>query len=259
MRGKDSIADRRELIERITPAYAGKSGDTEERYFAIGDHPRLCGEKYNNIWKEVIYLGSPPPMRGKVEEKPVKIEKTGIAPAYAGKSQCRIKSAGVKSGSPPPMRGKAKALQRHLIPHRITPAYAGKRRFEQNRKHRREDHPRLCGEKVYAVCLADLLVGSPPPMRGKVKAYICMWTLQGITPAYAGKSNISCLWFASTWDHPRLCGEKSDRSATCFFKSGSPPPMRGKVSQSRQRKADSGITPAYAGKSFILSTGGLFS
>ena len=86
MRGKDSIADRRELIERITPAYAGKSGDTEERYFAIGDHPRLCGEKYNNIWKEVIYLGSPPPMRGKVEEKPVKIEKTGITPAYAGKS-----------------------------------------------------------------------------------------------------------------------------------------------------------------------------
>ena len=25
-------------------------------------------------------------MRGKVEEKPVKIEKTGITPAYAGKS-----------------------------------------------------------------------------------------------------------------------------------------------------------------------------
>ena len=25
-------------------------------------------------------------------------------------------------------------------------------------------------------------------MRGKAKAYIYMWTLQGITPAYAGKS-----------------------------------------------------------------------
>ncbi len=86
MRGKARCTKYPLRTARITPAYAGKSGDTEERYFAIGDHPRLCGEKYNNIWKEVIYLGSPPPMRGKVEEKPVKIEKTGITPAYAGKS-----------------------------------------------------------------------------------------------------------------------------------------------------------------------------
>ena len=86
MRGKVNFVQSQAEADRITPAYAGKSGDTEERYFAIGDHPRLCGEKYNNIWKEVIYLGSPPPMRGKVEEKPVKIEKTGITPAYAGKS-----------------------------------------------------------------------------------------------------------------------------------------------------------------------------
>ena len=87
------------------------------------------------------------------------------------------------------MRGKVTRSGQLLFPFRITPAYAGKRRFEQNRKHRREDHPRLCGEKVYAVCLADLLVGSPPPMRGKGKYSLILCFGIRITPAYAGKSN----------------------------------------------------------------------
>ena len=85
------------------------------------------------------------------------------------------------------MRGKVTRSGQLLFPFRITPAYAGKRRFEQNRKHRRVDHPRLCGEKVYAVCLADLLVGSPPPMRGKVSSSVFASVIAGITPAYAGK------------------------------------------------------------------------
>ena len=45
MRGKGLNVEDYKYSAGITPAYAGKSGDTEERYFAIGDHPRLCGEK----------------------------------------------------------------------------------------------------------------------------------------------------------------------------------------------------------------------
>ena len=86
MRGKARCTKYPLRTARITPAYAGKSGDTEERYFAIGDHPRLCGEKYNNIWKEVIYLGSPPPMRGKAEAFTKEFDRVRITPAYAGKS-----------------------------------------------------------------------------------------------------------------------------------------------------------------------------
>ena len=86
MRGKVESGYLNDDETGITPAYAGKRYSKFKTLGAKRDHPRLCGEKYNNIWKEVIYLGSPPPMRGKVEEKPVKIEKTGITPAYAGKS-----------------------------------------------------------------------------------------------------------------------------------------------------------------------------
>ena len=51
---------------------------------------------------------------------------------------------------------------------RITPAYAGKRDSDDNINSELEDHPRLCGEKVSKLTLPSALLGSPPPMRGKV-------------------------------------------------------------------------------------------
>ena len=147
MRGKAKAGDRDRIEGRITPAYAGKSGDAEERYFAIGDHPRLCGEKVKRFWLSVSFGGSPPPMRGKVFLAPLVLSVIRITPAYAGKSsgnsfvtvshrdhprlcgekfgcRCPLDS---RRGSPPPMRGKGRLhlVRRKLF--RITPAYAGKR------------------------------------------------------------------------------------------------------------------------------------
>ena len=53
---------------------------------------------------------------------------------------------------------------------------------------------------------------------------------------------------ALTRDHPRVCGEKRYSIQRIGKGTGSPPRMRGKVSQ-RELKADRDrITPAYAGK-----------
>ena len=49
-------------------------------------------------------------------------------------------------------------------------------------------------------------------------------------------------------DHPRLCGEKSLISIMSLPRTGSPPPMRGKVASIESYKLVDGITPAYAGK-----------
>ena len=86
-------------------------------------------------------------------------------------------------------------------------------------------------------------------MRGKAVPQNFVKCSVGITPAYAGKSNISCLWFASTWDHPRLCGEKWGMSESIAPGAGSPPPMRGKAEALPIADFFVGITPAYAGKS----------
>ena len=132
---------------RITPAYAGKSFLHPRRRHTQKDHPRLCGEKAVIILYAYLRMGSPPPMRGKVQVlgQPVVVRR--ITPAYAGKRplhcllpvltpdhprlcgekrafrliQCR------NMGSPPPMRGKAAHYTGGSIECRITPAYAGKR------------------------------------------------------------------------------------------------------------------------------------
>ena len=66
-------------------------------------------------------------------------------------------------------------------------------------------------------------------MRGKVFCAYSRVSHSGITPAYAGKS--CCIMFRHD------------------FGSGSPPPMRGKVSLLTTPPAGYRITPAYAGKS----------
>ena len=69
----------------ITPAYAGKSFHVKNNFVNIKDPPRLCGEKFCSIYCEFMNLGSPPPMRGKVDEIYESLLRCRITPAYAGK------------------------------------------------------------------------------------------------------------------------------------------------------------------------------
>ena len=188
----------------------------------------MCGEKMMKAGSNCAMLGSPPRMRGKGCRDKVKHCFHGITPAYAGKragclSQCpqgwdHPRVCGEKSslsrketttsGSPPRMRGK-EAFPKFLhVLIGITPAYAGKRRQTGNQNHDAEDHPRVCGEKCFAISAALSEMGSPPRMRGKERILQARATKTRITPAYAGKSLHSTLVFCNRWDHPRVCGEK---------------------------------------------------
>ena len=131
-----------------------------------------------------------------------------LFPAYAGKRQAteRCSIAGqdhprlcgeklkdrlvtaASKGSPPPMRGKACCVMPAFSRSRITPAYAGKSAQIEQAKFVLQDHPRLCGEKKSFRGKLQSRIGSPPPMRGKVKATPPHRNEPRITPAYAGKS-----------------------------------------------------------------------
>ena len=50
-------------------------------------------------------------------------------------------------GSPPHGRGKDFFLLDRLLTYRITPAWAGKSPMGRKRERRKEDHPRMGGEK----------------------------------------------------------------------------------------------------------------
>ena len=65
MRGKETKKHIEFHVDRITPAYAGKSGAKPEWSGFLRDHPRLCGEKACESIFQLLHPGSPPPMRGK--------------------------------------------------------------------------------------------------------------------------------------------------------------------------------------------------
>ena len=85
------------------------------------------------------------------------------------------------------MRGKVALFERTPHELRITPAYAGKSDNKVGEIAEWEDHPRLCGEKDSPLLNSTLILGSPPPMRGKDREPADTGCTDGITPAYAGK------------------------------------------------------------------------
>ena len=90
---------------------------------------------------------------------------------------------------------------------------------------------------------------SPPHMRGKGVLDDFDGVAVRITPAYAGKRADSPPEFWTSWDHPRVCGEKLMNISTPTALQGSPPRMRGKGVGAAHFAGDHGITPAYARKS----------
>ena len=86
MRGKQhdlalELADR-----RITPADAGKTGRCFPEQDSDEDHPRGCGENTGRQKGCIIWLGSPPRMRGKQETEISPKKSARITPADAGKT-----------------------------------------------------------------------------------------------------------------------------------------------------------------------------
>ena len=192
MRGKDKNDDFGVQQIRITPAYAGKSCQRSRHFPACRDHPRLCGEKtYRYVWR-LKGTGSPPPMRGKDEMKDNVILKSRITPAYAGKRRNHDSNGNHRRDHPRLCGEKIISPDMYVRFNGITPAYAGKRTDPEQGSGHTEDHPRLCGEKRRFASLWLPVVGSPPPMRGKVHTGSSVFELCGITPAYAGKS----FWYA---------------------------------------------------------------
>ena len=167
-------------------------------------------------------------MRGKEISAGTIARTAGITPAYAGKDQ--QDGVGVHG-------------------HGITPAYAGKRNEMNDAQAIFEDHPRVCGEKFVPMVEHTATRGSPPRMRGKGSRPIFPTGRLRITPAYAGKRDVTARSAGAAQDHPRVCGEKAEWFRANRYYEGSPPRMRGKVGLPPPFLSMRRITPAYAGKS----------
>ena len=147
MRGKVSEQNLRDLLGRITPAYAGKREILVHGLLSPEDHPRLCGEKTRWTLSALRQSGSPPPMRGKGGSGFSLTSTYRITPAYAGKSADR-QAVIVRQRDHPRLCGEKLILFFHFFfLQRIPPAYAGKRGYDKFTEIGYKDPPRLCGEK----------------------------------------------------------------------------------------------------------------
>ena len=146
MRGKGRLVGRMHNNQRITPACAGKREAAGSAAIVNRDHPRMCGEKAFCAAVPAVPPGSPPHVRGKGNNHSKRCRDSGITPACAGKSLCRLlnrllpmdhprmcgeklrrrSSPAGNLGSPPHVRGKGTARVPGVSTNGITPACAGK-------------------------------------------------------------------------------------------------------------------------------------
>ena len=111
------------------------------------------------------------------------------------------------------------------------------------------------GEKHIANFNDETGTGSPPRGRGKVLTAGLYDLVDGITPAWAGKSRTESFGTTSSEDHPRVGGEKQRMPVRTDKRMGSPPRGRGKVSVEVVHNLLVGITPAWAGKRLLSMLG----
>ena len=168
----------------------------------------MGGEKIASCTVCRVSMGSPPHGRGKEHAAPAGHTAAGITPAWAGKSSAQPRSGppgqdhprvgGEKDrkptwnvcavGSPPRRRGKVVCAGLGPVSRRITPAWAGKSVCGPRFCRLDRDHPRVGGEKSQESLQGQTTLGSPPRGRGKVQQGQPVGLVNGITPAWAGKS-----------------------------------------------------------------------
>ena len=138
----------------------------------------------------------------------------------------------------------------------IIPAYAGSTADHFPAVVVDEDHPRVCGEHSFSLCVVGTCAGSSPRMRGALAYTAVKRKNVGIIPAYAGSTQLRTLSPKPMEDHPRVCGEHyAAMSAISTFK-GSSPRMRGARPRECRRLLVQRIIPAYAGSTFVVANKG---
>ena len=151
----------------ITPAYAGKSCTELTVKGEVKDHPRVCGEKPSGVMAALACAGITPAYAGKSTNSELSSPCTRDHPRVCGEKHTKGQTRPRVAGSPPRMRGKVLYGQNIPSSLRITPAYAGKSPGSVCVASRKQDHPRVCGEKLPWQLRITEATGSPPRMRGK--------------------------------------------------------------------------------------------
>ena len=127
MRGKAFSECGAATIDRITPAYAGKSTREENRSISAPGSPLRMRGKGSGAVAVSSVVGITPAYAGKRLYRKYRVERVQDHPCVCGEKSLIYDVEAAPTGSPLRMRGKDADCNTARGRRRITPAYAGKR------------------------------------------------------------------------------------------------------------------------------------
>ena len=209
MRGTPRRPHRRFAHDGIIPAHAGNTCGGLRCTMSTRDHPRACGEHFNQLYLSAQKKGSSPRMRGTPYVAHEGACCRGIIPAHAGNTftnlrlrkgtwdhpracgehrRARPRFAGQR-GSSPRMRGTLISNWVGGFHRGIIPAHAGNTSRRNHNRRLYGDHPRACGEHADNSSMTFNSEGSSPRMRGTPQVGGVIVAVKGIIPAHAGNTH----------------------------------------------------------------------
>ena len=157
------------------------------------------------------------------------------------------------TGSSPRGRGKHPRRPRCRPRDRLIPAWAGKTVLDTPEYFTAWAHPRVGGENGEDLARPARVSGSSPRGRGKLESCMTVRTVEGLIPAWAGKTARLTSRRPQPRAHPRVGGENQAPKSVSMVWTGSSPRGRGKRDASGRGNDDAGLIPAWAGKTIFAS------
>ncbi len=218
--------------------------------------------------------GSSPLTRGGLQKRRTKAGKTGLIPAYAGRTcRCRClarrgwahprlrgadgsltRSTPTASGSSPLTRGGLSEASAKADKNGLIPAYAGRTTFTSFQSISNGAHPRLRGADPGVASARRRFRGSSPLTRGGPVNIVKTIVDFRLIPAYAGRTLIRFSFLTRSTAHPRLRGADSSSSSSARVAGGSSPLTRGGLFDSIAPAMQLGLIPAYAGRTIVRAS-----
>ena len=150
-------------------------------------HPRACGDSGTLSLISSLRTGSPPRVRGQLEDRycaqdhrrftparagtvSVSIRRRALVPVHpraCGDSALGIALGIALAGSPPRVRGQWRFTHSEFQRARFTPARAGTVRIGDRTPRDSPVHPRACGDSSSGSSMISVNSGSPPRVRGQ--------------------------------------------------------------------------------------------
>ena len=185
-RGAPLVSYQERYGERIIPAYAGSTFDSEFLWGPGTDHPRIRGEHSSSAPSGHGATGSSPHTRGAPTMAALVVAAVMDHPRIRGEHRRTIRDADGAEGSSPHTRGARAGYGARQLPG-IIPAYAGSTVGRNGGRTKN--------------------VGSSPHTRGALSRETSFLYVQRIIPAYAGSTSSAIMSSRVREDHPRIRGE----------------------------------------------------